>query len=148
MSFFKRHPRLDDVDETDGDIDNVDPNLRLRTTQTAHSTIAESIRSELRQQRRKKSLARARKFGFGKKQERPGTATSAHSAATVPADEDGLTRTETATSEPAAAAKQTPGARRMVYVNLPLPEHETRTNGDPIVRYVRNKVRTSSECSA
>ncbi|KAG8759000.1 hypothetical protein FRC12_009867 [Ceratobasidium sp. 428] len=142
MSFFKRHPRLDEEDGSDGE--NVDPNLRLRTTLTAHSTIAESIRSELRQQRRKKSLARAR-FGFGKKHERPGTSgtvRSTHSAVTAT---DDLHRTETQASEPAAAttATTTTGQRRMVYVNLPLPDSETKSNGDPVVRYERNKVRTS-----
>ncbi|KAG9076614.1 hypothetical protein FS749_011578, partial [Ceratobasidium sp. UAMH 11750] len=144
MSFFKRHPRLDDEDGSDGE--NVDPNLRLRTTLTAHSTIAESIRSELRQQRRKKSLARAR-FGFGKKHERPGTTgtvrstRSAASEEPTAADADDLHRTETQASEPAGAASK--GQRRMVYVNLPLPENQLRSNGDPIVRYERNKVRTS-----
>ncbi|KAG9090083.1 hypothetical protein FRC06_001230 [Ceratobasidium sp. 370] len=144
MSFFKRHPRLDEEDGSD--VENVDPNLRLRTTHTAHSTIAESIRSELRQQRRKKSLARAR-FGFGRKHERPGTSgtvrstRSAASEAPTPADTDDLQRTETQASERAESASK--GLRRMVYVNLPLPENETKSNGDPIVRYERNKVRTS-----
>jgi phospholipid-translocating ATPase len=146
MSFFKRHPRLDE--EEGSDVENVDPNLRLRTTLTAHSTIAESIRSELRQQRRKKSLARAR-FGFGKKHERPGTSgtvNSAHSATTAAPDADDLQRTETQASEPAAPTSTQPmGDRRMVYVNIPLPANEAGANGDPIVRYVRNKVRTSSK---
>ncbi|KAG8707365.1 hypothetical protein FRC09_001867 [Ceratobasidium sp. 395] len=142
MSFFKRHPRLDEEDGSDGE--NVDPNLRLRTTLTAHSTIAESIRSELRQQRRKKSLARAR-FGFVKKHERmdtSGTVRSTHSAA---AATDDLHWTETQAREPApaATATTTTGQRRMVYVNLPLPDSETKSNGDPVVRYERNKVRTS-----
>ncbi|KAG8703861.1 hypothetical protein FRC09_003907 [Ceratobasidium sp. 395] len=143
MSFFKRHPRLDEEDGSDGE--NVDPNLRLRTTLTAHSTIAESIRSELRQQRRKKSLVRAR-FGLGKKHERPDTSStvrSTHSAVTATND---LHRTETQASEPAPAATTTAtGQRRMVYVNLPLPDSETKSNGDLVVRYERNKVRTSSE---
>ncbi|KAG9123661.1 hypothetical protein FRC07_014357 [Ceratobasidium sp. 392] len=138
MSFFKRHPQLNDEDTSDGE--NVDPNLRLRTTLTAHSTIAESIRSELRQQRRKKSLARGR-FGFGSRKH--GTVRSTHSTATTeaPSATEDLHRTETQASEPAQA--QSTGQRRMVYVNLPLPESETKSNGDPVVRYERNKVRTS-----
>ncbi|KAF8735840.1 Phospholipid-translocating P-type ATPase, partial [Rhizoctonia solani] len=143
MSFFKRHPTLED----DGaDADNVDPNLRLRTTLTAHSTLAESIRSELRQQRRKKSLAKARpKFTF----KRPGTAGS-QKAQREDVDEHGLERTPSEQPQPQqqqqpaqSPAKQPPGERRTIYINQPLPQNETRSNGDPLRRYVRNKVRTS-----
>lgn len=35
------------------------------------------------------------------------------------------------------------GVRRALYVNLPLPSDLLNHKGDPIVRYVRNKVRTS-----
>ncbi|CAE7072861.1 unnamed protein product [Rhizoctonia solani] len=135
MSFFKRHPHLD---EEGTDTENVDPNLRLRTTLTAHSTIAESIRSELRQQKRKKSLAKARnKFTF----KRPGTAGS-QKGQREGVDEHGL---ELAVHQPAPVvpAHQPEGERRTVFVNQPLPQSETRSNGDPIVRYARNKVRTS-----
>ncbi|EUC67649.1 phospholipid-translocating P-type ATPase [Rhizoctonia solani AG-3 Rhs1AP] len=138
MSFFKRHPHLDD----DGtDTDNVDPNLRLRTTLTAHSTIAESIRSELRQQRRKKSLANARsKFTF----KRPGTAGSQKSQPREGVDEHGLERMPSEAPQPASQPTSQPvGERRTIYVNQPLPQSEKRSNGDPITRYVRNKVRTS-----
>ena len=38
-SFFRRNSNPDDID-TDDDNDVVDPELRLRTTITAHSTIA------------------------------------------------------------------------------------------------------------
>ncbi|CAE6450639.1 unnamed protein product [Rhizoctonia solani] len=135
MSFFKRHPHLDeDVTDTD----NVDPNLRLRTTLTAHSTIAESIRSELRQQRRKRSLAKGRKFTFGK---RPGTAGSQKSQREG-VDEHGLERTASEQPQPQPTT-QPVGERRTIYINQPLPQNEIRSNGDPIVRYVRNKVRTS-----
>ncbi|KAG8728172.1 hypothetical protein FRC11_011663, partial [Ceratobasidium sp. 423] len=133
MSFFKRHPHLD---EDGTDTDNVDPNLRLRTTLTAHSTIAESIRSELRQQRRKRSLAKARKFTFGK---RPGTAGSQKSQQQG-VDEHGLERTASEQPQPTT---QPVGERRTIYINQPLPQNETRSNGDPIRTYVRNKVRTS-----
>ncbi|KAJ1305376.1 hypothetical protein OPQ81_000391 [Rhizoctonia solani] len=133
MSFFKRHPHLDE----EADADNVDPNLRLRTTLTAHSTIAESIRSELRQQRRKRSLAKTRnKFTF----KRPGTAGS-QKTQREGVDEHGLERT--ASEQPQQPPAQPVGDRRTVYVNQPLPQSETRSNGDPITRYVRNKVRTS-----
>lgn len=141
MSFFKRHPTLED----DGvDADNVDPNLRLRTTLTAHSTLAESIRSELRQQRRKKSLAKSRsKFTF----KRPGTAGS-QKAQREEVDEHGLERTHSEQPQQPQqqpGANQPPGERRTIYVNQPLPQSETKSNGDPLIRYERNKVRTSSE---
>ncbi|CCO29665.1 phospholipid-translocating ATPase [Rhizoctonia solani AG-1 IB] len=142
MSFFKRHPTLED----DGvDADNVDPNLRLRTTLTAHSTLAESIRSELRQQRRKKSLAKSRsKFTF----KRPGTAGS-QKAQREEVDEHGLERTHSEQPQQPQQPQQQPGAnqppgeRRTIYVNQPLPQSETKSNGDPLIRYERNKVRTS-----
>ncbi|QRW07306.1 phospholipid-translocating P-type ATPase [Ceratobasidium sp. AG-Ba] len=126
MSFFKRPPRLDD--DGNSDVENVDPNLRLRTTLTAHSTIAESIRSELRQQRRKRSLAA-----------RTRSTTSAATAEPQPRTSFSGQRLKRASTQGQATA----GHRRMVYVNLPLPDSETNSSGDPVVRYARNKVRTS-----
>ena len=52
MSAFQRHPDPDELD-TDDETDAVDPELRLRTVRTAASTIAESIRTEERIERRK-----------------------------------------------------------------------------------------------
>ena len=37
------------------------------------------------------------------------------------------------------------GQRRQVYVNFPLPREQVDQRGVPLVRYKRNKVRTSSE---
>ena len=37
------------------------------------------------------------------------------------------------------------GQRRQVYVNFPLPREQVDQRGEPLVRYKRNKVRTSSE---
>ena len=130
-SFFRRHPDPDDID-TDEENDVVDPELRLRTTRTAHSTIAESIRTEERAERRKtmrkkRSFFRNRSTKDSKK--RPGTAKSEASTDTVEA----------------AAPPPVRGLRRNIYVNQPLPPDEIAHDGEPIVRYVRNKVRTSSE---
>ena len=51
---------------------------------------------------------------------------------------------ESPPSEPNAAPPVT-GLRRNIYVNLPLPHDEVDSHGEPVVRYARNKVRTSSE---
>lgn len=126
MSLFKRHPQPDQYDN-DNDA-SIDPNLRLHTVRTAASTIAESIRSELRAERR--STRRKRSLFF-RKEKRPKTTDSAISDAT------------TVTTGP-----QIPGQRRNVYVNSPLSAMEVDQNGQPLARYARNKVRTSSESSA
>jgi phospholipid-translocating ATPase len=34
--------------------------------------------------------------------------------------------------------------RRNIYFNRPMPQREKKSNGDPMVRYARNKVRTTS----
>ena len=126
MSLFKRHPHTDQYgDDNDAPID---PDLRLRTVRTAASTIAESIRSELRAERRK--TARRKRSLFFRKDKRPKTADSAISNAT------------SVTTGP-----QIPGKRRNIYVNAPLSAIEVDQNGQPLARYARNKVRTSSESS-
>lgn len=44
----------------------------------------------------------------------------------------------------ASSAPPVTGLRRNIYVNKPLPPDELDHKGEPVVRYVRNKVRTSS----
>lgn len=41
---------------------------------------------------------------------------------------------------------EVPGVRRNIYVNTPLMATEVDQHGEPLARYVRNKVRTSSAC--
>src|SRR5262245_58446433 len=129
-SFFRRnHPHPDDLDNTDDDNDDtIDPDLRLRTVRTAASAIAESIQSERRAQRRKTSRKKGSRF-FRKGSDKRRTQTTESKDTTV---------SET-------SAKIT-GKRRNIYVNTPLPTMEM-DRGEPIVRYPRNKVRTSSEWS-
>ncbi|KAG8221446.1 hypothetical protein J3R82DRAFT_1642 [Butyriboletus roseoflavus] len=121
MSLFKRHPQPDQYDD-DNDA-QIDPDLRLRTVRTAASTIAESIRSELRAQRRS---ARRKRSLFFRKDKRPKTADSTISD--VPT---------------VASGPRITGQRRNIYVNTPLSAMEVDQNGQPLVRYARNKVRTS-----
>ena len=127
MSFFKRAPHADDLDPDDDD-PTIDPELRLRTVRTAHSTIAESIRTEARAERRKSLRQKRSRFFRNKSLEkkRPATADSA------------------ATSE-AKPSTEIPGPRRNIYVNTPLTAMEVDSHGEPLTQYVRNKVRTSSE---
>lgn len=40
---------------------------------------------------------------------------------------------------------KTVGKRRNIYVNLPLPPNELNASGEPILRFTRNKVRTTSK---
>ncbi|GLB40906.1 putative cation transport ATPase (P-type) (TC 3.A.3) family. Type IV subfamily protein [Lyophyllum shimeji] len=115
--------QLPHEDLTDEEHDeNIDPELRLRTVRTAASAIAESIKSEQRAERRK-SLRKGSRF-FRR-----------HVSAKKP-------ESVTATAE-AGPTKEVPGVRRNVYVNYPLSAMEVDQNGEPLVRYVRNKVRTT-----
>ncbi|KAL1753669.1 hypothetical protein FB107DRAFT_264155 [Schizophyllum commune] len=120
MPFLKRSQQADPDDELD---DNIDPELRLRTVRTAHSVIAESIRSEVRAERRKSRRARGRFFRKSTEKKQP-------------------PQEQAPESGPDAAAG-VPGVRRRVYVNCPLPPNEVDQHGEPLVRYVRNKVRTT-----
>ncbi|KAF8221432.1 phospholipid-translocating P-type ATPase [Tricholoma matsutake] len=119
MSFLRRnHPPPEDVPDEEND-DTIDPELRLRTVRTAASAIAESIRSEQRAERRKSSRrGKASRF-FRKHEKRPEVATEA------------------------VSTKEIPGVRRNVYVNHPLSAIESDSRGEPLVQYVRNKVRTT-----
>jgi len=127
MSFLKRHrnPDSDQIEADDHD-SNVDHDLRLRTVRTAASTIAESIASEQRAERRRSTrLNRSRFF---------------RSKSAKYRDHE-----KTRSSLPSAAAVQITGKRRNVYVNMPLIATEVDRLGEPVVRYARNKVNTTSE---
>jgi phospholipid-translocating ATPase len=124
MSFFKRrrHPHPDRLEADDHDT-NVDQDLRLRTVRTAASTIAESIASEQRAERRRSARNRRSKFFRSKSTKRP----------------------ERETQAPEASRIQIPGQRRNIYVNMPLSAIEVDRQGEPVQRYARNKVKTTSE---
>jgi phospholipid-translocating ATPase len=125
MSFLRRNnPPPEDLTDEEND-DTIDPELRLRTVRTAASAIAESIRSEQRAQRRKSSR-RGKASRFFRKHER---------------------RPEEVATE-AGSTKEIPGVRRNVHVNHPLSAIESNSNGEPLTRYKRNKVRTTSKFSA
>ncbi|KAF9481771.1 phospholipid-translocating P-type ATPase [Pholiota conissans] len=121
MSFFKRHQPVDEPDTDEENDDTIDPELRLRTVRTAASAIAESIKSEQRAARRK-SMRHKRSRFFRGREKKPEPA---------------------APPEVVPASKEIPGERRNVYVNYPLSAMEVDQNGEPRVRYVRNKVRTT-----
>ena len=54
-------------------------------------------------------------------------------------------RQDSGDSDPTPTAQPSiHGRRRNVYVNVPLPADEKDSGGEPVVRYARNKVRTSS----
>jgi hypothetical protein len=122
MSFLKRLHN-EDNDTDDG---TIDPELRLRTVRTAASAIAESIKSEQRAEKRKMQRKKSRFFRSLSERRRPHTAASAQPTATPP------------------DSSHIPGVRRNVYVNRPLLPIDLGPDGEPLARYVRNKVRTSS----
>ena len=127
MSFFKRRRNLDvDQFEADDHDTNVDQDLRLRTVRTAASTIAESIASEQRAERRRSIRHKRSRFFRSKSTKRPD-----HEKASA--------------SVPNGPAVQITGKRRNVYVNMPLTAAEVDRYGEPIQRYARNKVKTTSE---
>lgn len=128
MHLLRRSAAHDDPD-IDDENDTIDPELRLRTVRTAHSTLEESIRTEERAQRRK-TMRRKRSKGFfrrGTDKKRVKDPSIAETAAET------------------GAAPPVTGLRRNIYVNMPLPSDELDSHGEPVVRYARNKVRTSSE---
>lgn len=53
-------------------------------------------------------------------------------------------RQDSGDSDAATSQPSIHGRRRNVYVNMPLPTDEKDSHGEPVVRYARNKVRTSS----
>ena len=125
MSFFRRHDHPDDLDTDEETNDAIDPELRLRTVRTAASTIAESIRQEQRAERRKSMRKKSKGSFFRRNTEKR--------------------RQDSGDSDPTPTAQPSiHGRRRNVYVNVPLPADEKDGRGEPVVRYARNKVRTSS----
>ncbi|KAF9465973.1 phospholipid-transporting ATPase 1 [Collybia nuda] len=120
MSFLKRHHQPpEDITDDEHD-DTIDPELRLRTVRTAASAIAESIKSEQRAERRKSVRKGRSRFFRSKAPEK---------------------RPEPVVAE--GATKEVPGARRNVYVNYSPSAMEVDHDGEPLARYVRNKVRTT-----
>ena len=107
-----------------------DPGLQLRTVRTAASAVAESIREEARI-RRKKTKRRLRLFRSRGKEKRKASEALEDGGE---ADEEG---------EEKKKVVKTP--RRNVYVNMALTPGERDSRGEPLMRYVRNKVKTTSE---
>ncbi|KAI0051555.1 phospholipid-translocating P-type ATPase [Auriscalpium vulgare] len=129
MSFFKRQTHPDELETQDYDA-NIDPQLRLRTVRTAASTLAESIASEQRADRRKSIRRKRSRFFRGK---------HADKDRKLGAEVDVVPVSE----QDAKAAAQILGNRRNIYVNTPLTAIEVDRQGEPTVRYPRNKIRTS-----
>ncbi|TXT15875.1 hypothetical protein VHUM_00378 [Vanrija humicola] len=141
-------------DEEPFDINAIDPALRLRTTKTAHSVIAESIRSEdLLNRKRSRFFSRRRRGDKDKDKadkgslfsKRKGTISNSHARASqsstaAPAPSP---TTETPEDHGLSKKKKKPMPRRSIYVNMALPMDQVDHKGEPIVRYARNKVRTS-----
>ena len=126
MHLLRRTAPHDDPD-IDDENEAIDPELRLRTVRTAHSTLEEASRTEERAVRRKTMRRKFFRRGTEKKRGKE------------------LSQPQEPSSEPGTAPPVT-GLRRNIYVNMPLPPDELDSKGEPVVRYVRNKVRTSSEC--
>jgi phospholipid-translocating ATPase len=124
MSFFirRRHAHPDQLEADDHDT-NVDQDLRLRTVRTAASTIAESVASEQRAERRRSVRNKRSKFFRSKSTKSPELETPVEDKSTI----------------------QIAGKRRNIYVNMPLSAMEVDRQGDPVQRYARNKVKTTSE---
>ncbi|KAG2151660.1 uncharacterized protein EDB93DRAFT_1274319 [Suillus bovinus] len=114
MSLFKRNPPSSDIDEND----TIDPQLRLRTVHTAASTIAESIRSEIRAHKRR-TIANKRSLFFRKNAKKSKTSEPGPSTVQLP-------------EAPSAPQSRIPGARRNIYVNQPLSAMETDHHGEPL----------------
>ncbi|WVO18977.1 uncharacterized protein IAS62_000253 [Cryptococcus decagattii] len=145
---------------------SIDPDLRLRTVKTAHSVLAESIRSEAlaekREKRRRLFRSMKRKAsGIGKgtlKRKSPagdngkpdsveteGFNKDAISTGSLPSQPPPISSSEHHFEKTKGKAKNRKAEfpRRTVYVNIPLPSSLRNSQGEPVVRYVRNKVRTS-----
>ena len=160
-----------DEDET-FDPYSIDPNLRLRTVRTAHSVIAESIRSEQEAEKRKHRRHLFRKLTrrgtkAPKEKKRKGSDADAKSqsgavsdyeetaapssprmsSVTFPAPEKASAGSSSGERQDAKVDKGKGKAaelpRRTIYVNTPLPSSAKDRKGEPLMRYVRNKVRTS-----
>ena len=165
LSTSQRHfPSPDFLEDPEGDTFDpfsIDPELRLRTVRTAHSVIAESIRCEAHAQRRK---SRRRLFSGIKRKastvNAQGFKESLRKRTTSVAEtvDEHIIRNHGGHPTPSRTAPLSPKKpdvrdkgkgkahqpeRRTVYVNLPLPAILVHPSNDPIIRYVRNKVRTT-----
>lgn len=129
MPFLKRQSNQQGTEDDDENV-NIDPELRLRTVRTAHSTIEESIRAEQRAERRRSTRRKRSRF-FRKDKEKRNKSKDGSALGTV--------------TEGSGKTTVIAGARRNVYVNMPLTAMEVDRDGEPLARYVRNKVRTSSQ---
>ncbi|WVR06439.1 hypothetical protein IAU60_003470 [Kwoniella sp. DSM 27419] len=167
-SYFNHESEDEDV----FDPDSIDPDLRLRTVRTAHSVIAESIRSEAMAEKRAKrrhlfKTMRRKASGMthsSRKKKvtsvtdtidsRRGTVTSVDTEFGTTTSEPPLGVASVAPStpeqlpvdqeeKPTKSKGKPPAPRRSVFVNLPLPSAMRDPKGEPLIRYVRNKVRTS-----
>ena len=123
-----KRPTGDDDVTDDEDARSIDPELRLRTVRTAASTLAESAAVEQRAEKRRTLLMHRKKKGsfFRRVSDRK----------------------RPAPDSVAPAAPVIHGQRRTIYVNRPLPMSEVDSKNEPLVRYPRNKVRTTSELSS
>nr|ODN93929.1 phospholipid-translocating ATPase [Cryptococcus depauperatus CBS 7841] len=150
---------------------SIDPELRLRTVKTAHSVIAESIQSEALAEKREKrrrlfNTMKKKASGISIGTLKRKTVSSETSAATSIKSRRGTIAT-VATDDspphlelvlpslaepPEQAIEKSRGKkkgkkkelpRRTVFVNIPLPSYLLDNRSEPIIRYVRNKVRTS-----
>ncbi|ODO05178.1 phospholipid-translocating ATPase [Cryptococcus wingfieldii CBS 7118] len=166
-SYFDQGDSDNDEAHDTFDPQSIDPELRLRTVKTAHSVIAESIRSEAMAEKREKrrrifktmkrkasgmSMGTLKRKSGGAKSE-AGASVNGSRRDSITTD-DGATAVEDSPPPPAAASlappEETPAKgkgkvpqRRSVHVNTPLPSYLLDKKGEPSVRYVRNKVRTS-----
>lgn len=150
------------------DINAIDPALRLRTTKTAHSVIAESIRSEGErvQRRRSRLLKHLKRHGTTRLRTKSRRGRKHHTEEeedrlpSVPDEDDGEpvppqsshgdgsgggsgSTVDEIASGIGLKKKKKPPTRRSIYVNMPLPTDQLAPNGEPVIRYARNKVRTS-----
>jgi phospholipid-translocating ATPase len=133
MSFLRRHQRDDDYDSDQVDDESIDPQLRLRTVRTAASAIAESIKSDQRAEKRNMRRKKSRFFrNLSERKRSRSRTTSMHTTTSAPQAQD---------------STHIPGIRRNVYVNRPPLPVDVDEDGEPLARYVRNKVRTSSTLS-
>jgi phospholipid-translocating ATPase len=133
-------------DHDDDHGSTIDPELRLHSVRTAASAIAESIKVEQRQERRAKRKRRFfsfRRKGTGDSQKSKLADTQSVKSGVTTVTEDGKVVGRAGKEE--EKKEEIKGSRRNIYVNYPLPAHELDTSGDPLARYPRNKVRTTSE---
>jgi phospholipid-translocating ATPase len=124
---FKNKDHEDDKLTDDEDDNAIDPELRLRTVRTAASTITESIAVEQRAARRRSTML--------KNKNKKGSSFFRRSA------EKNKQASGAATGTAASAA----GPRRNVYINCKISPTEANAKGEPLARYPRNKVRTTSK---